>query len=74
MKTITIRNEYGHEFEVDASARPFWEKRPGVVILDNQPSEPDADPAPASPAAGAASDQPDVSGASSSPLRGSKKG
>ncbi|MEU6710005.1 hypothetical protein ABZ897_00885 [Nonomuraea sp. NPDC046802] len=70
MNSITIRDEYGNEFPVDATARPFWEKRPGCRILDDSPA-PEGD---TSPAAGAAPIEPDDSGAKSEPPRGSKKG
>ncbi|MEV8638094.1 hypothetical protein AB0395_41225 [Streptosporangium sp. NPDC051023] len=33
MSSLRIRDEYGNEFEVDASARPFWEHREGYTIL-----------------------------------------
>ena len=70
MAEIRIRNEYGHEFTVDATARPFWVDKPGCLILDDQP----ADDVPATPsAASAAPDQPEVPGASR-PQRGEKKG
>ena len=70
MADIRIRDEYGNEFPVDASARPFWENRPGCRIFDDLP----ADEAPASPSAAfAAPDQPEVPGASR-PQRGEKKG
>lgn len=73
MPEIRIRDEYSNEFFVDASARPFWENRPGCTILDDQPAEPTPQATP-SRAAAAAPEQPDVSGASDQPQRGSKKG
>lgn len=68
MAEIRIRDEYGNEFPVDATARPFWENRAGCQILDPLPAEQ------ASPAAAAASDLPAEPGDSTSPQRGSKKG
>ncbi|MEU4224279.1 hypothetical protein AB0F17_08300 [Nonomuraea sp. NPDC026600] len=70
MAEIRIRNEYGHEFTVDATARPFWVDKPGCLILDDQP---DADAPDALSAASAAPDQPEVPG-TSRPQRGEKKG
>ena len=52
MDTLKIRDVYGNTFEIDASARPFWEHRDGYTILpaDEPPAlEPAPDVAPAAP-------------------------
>lgn len=35
MASLTVRDPYGVEFEIDASAAPFWEHREGFSILDD---------------------------------------
>jgi hypothetical protein len=47
MTKLRVRNSFGDEFEIDASARPFWEHREGHQIL---PGEEPAVPADAAPA------------------------
>ncbi|MER7361940.1 hypothetical protein [Nonomuraea wenchangensis] len=39
MATLTIRDPYGNTFEVDATARPYWEHREGHTILDTPEPE-----------------------------------
>ncbi|GHE47308.1 hypothetical protein GCM10017673_56440 [Streptosporangium violaceochromogenes] len=38
MATLRIRDPYGREFDIDATARPFWEGREGYTILASAPS------------------------------------
>ncbi|KAB8186863.1 hypothetical protein FH608_046070 [Nonomuraea phyllanthi] len=46
MATLTIRDPYGNEFEIDATARKFWEHREGYTILpEPAPSQQDESPA-----------------------------
>jgi hypothetical protein len=49
MAVLKIRDVYGNEFEIDASARPFWEHREGYEILPDPASEPAATAAPVEP-------------------------
>lgn len=44
MATLTVRDVYGNTFEIDASARPFWEKREGFTILPGDEPEQPAEP------------------------------
>lgn len=37
MATFRIRDPYGREFDIDATARPFWEGREGYTILVGAP-------------------------------------
>ena len=39
MATLTVRDVYGNTFEIDATARPFWEGREGFTIMPGD--EPD---------------------------------
>ena len=54
MDTLTIRDPYGNTFDIDASARPFWERRDGYTILDDP--APGEEPKPAAPPAAAPTD------------------
>ncbi|MEV6036034.1 hypothetical protein AB0L65_33105 [Nonomuraea sp. NPDC052116] len=47
MSGLTIRDPYGNTFEVDQTARPFWETRAneGYTILPGEPEE-GTEPAP----------------------------
>ncbi|MET8985830.1 hypothetical protein ABZW49_10315 [Nonomuraea wenchangensis] len=45
MATLMIRDPYGNEFPVDATARRYWEHREGYEILTDRETEPAADPA-----------------------------
>ncbi|MER6942490.1 hypothetical protein ABT294_00580 [Nonomuraea sp. NPDC000554] len=44
MATLTIRDPYGNTFEIDASARSFWEHRDGYTILPGDEPEAPAEP------------------------------
>ncbi len=64
MATLRVRDAYSNEFEIDASARPFWENREGYELLDPI-DEPGDEPVPeasgqAEPQAGI--QQPDETG------------
>ena len=48
MGTLTVRDPYGREFQIDATARPFWEHREGHTILP--PAAPAEQTTPAGPA------------------------
>lgn len=51
MADLKIRDVYGNEFQIDASARPFWEHREGFSILDDLAPGDEPKPAGASEAA-----------------------
>lgn len=46
MSTRTIRDPYGNTFEVDATALPFWENKPGHTILPGEEPDAPAEPQP----------------------------
>lgn len=48
MASLTIRDPYGNEFEIDATARPYWEHREGYTILPGAEPEPAEPPTPTS--------------------------
>ena len=41
MATLRVRNQFNEIFEIDATARPFWEHREGHEILPDPGDEPD---------------------------------
>lgn len=47
MAELTVRDPYGNEFPIDATARPFWEGREGYTILPGDEPQP-AEPTPSS--------------------------
>jgi hypothetical protein len=49
MATLTVRDVYGNTFEIDATARPFWEKREGFTILPGDEPEQTAEDKPDQP-------------------------
>lgn len=42
MSTLTVKDPYGNTFEIDASARPYWDNpnraREGYTVLPGEPA------------------------------------